>query len=131
MEVVATTLHGSFIMSSESVDRALESDAPLSAAVHQRDVAKEAAEAKSWHEAALVGRSVTINLPRSEVYAAWRDFKRFPQFMENVKSVTVSDDLRSHWSAGHTWKPSMEKQKREELYRLWKKAVTRSFDWTE
>jgi glycerol kinase len=41
------------------------------------------------------------------------------------------DDLRSQWSAGHTWKPSMEKQKREELYRLWKKAVTRSMDWVD
>ena len=41
------------------------------------------------------------------------------------------DDLRSQWSAGHTWKPNMEKQKREELYRLWKKAVTRSMDWVD
>ncbi len=40
-------------------------------------------------------------------------------------------DLRSQWSAGHTWKPNMEKQKREELYRLWKKAVTRSMDWVD
>jgi glycerol kinase len=41
------------------------------------------------------------------------------------------DDLRSHWSAGHIWKPNMEKRKREELYRLWKKAVTRSMDWVD
>jgi glycerol kinase len=41
------------------------------------------------------------------------------------------DDLRSQWSAGHTWKPNMEKRKREELYRLWKKAVTRSLDWVD
>jgi len=41
------------------------------------------------------------------------------------------DDLRSQWSAGHTWKPSMEKQKREEMYRLWKKAVTRSMNWVD
>jgi len=41
------------------------------------------------------------------------------------------DDLRSQWSAGHTWKPNMQKQKREELYRLWKKAVTRSMDWVD
>jgi len=84
-------------MSSESVDRALDSDAPLSAAVHQRDVAHEVAESKSWHEAALVGRSITVNKPRAEVYAAWRDFTRFPLFMENVKSVAVSDNRRSHW----------------------------------
>jgi glycerol kinase len=41
------------------------------------------------------------------------------------------DDLRSQWVAGHTWKPNMEKRKREELYRLWKKAVTRSMDWVD
>jgi glycerol kinase len=41
------------------------------------------------------------------------------------------DDLRSQWSAGHTWKPNMEKRRREELYRLWKKAVTRSMDWVD
>ena len=41
------------------------------------------------------------------------------------------DDLRSQWSAAHTWKPNMEKQKREELYRLWKKAVNRSMDWVD
>ena len=36
---------------------------------------------------ALIGRSVTINLPRQEVYARWRDFTRFPEFMDNVRSV--------------------------------------------
>jgi glycerol kinase len=41
------------------------------------------------------------------------------------------DDLRSQWSAGHTWKPKMEKRQRDELYRLWKKAVTRSMDWVD
>lgn len=41
------------------------------------------------------------------------------------------DDLRSQWAAGHTWKPSMEKHKREEFYRLWKRAVTRSMDWVD
>lgn len=41
------------------------------------------------------------------------------------------DDLRSHWSAEHIWKPNMEKRKREELYRLWKKAVSRSMDWLD
>ena len=41
------------------------------------------------------------------------------------------DDLRSQWSAGHTWKPNMENRKREELYRLWKKAVTRSMGWAD
>src|SRR3984957_15390209 len=42
-----------------------------------------------------------------------------------------TDDLRARWSVGHTWSPSFEKPKRAEMYRMWKKAVTRSFDWTE
>src|ERR1700712_2957476 len=84
-------------MSSESVERAQQSDAPPTAAVHQRDVAHEAAEARSWHQAALVGRTITVNRPRSEVYGFWRDFRNFPNFMEHVRSVSISDGQRSHW----------------------------------
>jgi glycerol kinase len=42
-----------------------------------------------------------------------------------------TEDLRAHWAADHTWKPRMDKTTRENLYRNWKKAVTRSFDWVE
>ena len=38
-------------------------------------------------------------------------------------------DLRANWAVDHTWKPNMQNGKREEMYGLWKKAVTRSFDW--
>ncbi|HST08936.1 MAG TPA: glycerol kinase GlpK [Terriglobales bacterium] len=41
------------------------------------------------------------------------------------------DDLRANWSADHTWHPNLDSDKREEMYRLWKKAVTRSFDWAD
>src|SRR5215471_1317752 len=41
------------------------------------------------------------------------------------------DDLRSQWSVDHTWRPRMEAKQREAMYGLWKKAVTRSFDWLE
>ena len=41
------------------------------------------------------------------------------------------DDLRSHWSVEKTWRPSMDEGAREELYRLWKKAVTCTFDWVD
>ena len=84
-------------MSDEHVERALESDAPLTAAVHQRDVAKEVAEERGWGEASLVGRTVTINRPREELYAFWRDFRNLALFMENVERVEVGDDRRSHW----------------------------------
>jgi glycerol kinase len=41
------------------------------------------------------------------------------------------DDLCANWSVDKTWKPAMDEAKRESMYKLWKKAVTRSFDWVE
>ncbi len=40
-----------------------------------------------------------------------------------------ADELRANWAVEHTWRPHMEEKMREESYRLWKKAVARSFDW--
>lgn len=37
---------------------------------------------------AVTGRTITINRPRSEIYAFWRDFSNLPHFMENVHSVS-------------------------------------------
>ena len=79
-------------------DKARDSDAPLTAAVHQRDVGQEAAEARGWSAAAVVGRTVTINRPRSEIYAFWRDFTNLARFLENVDSVTTDASGRSHWT---------------------------------
>ena len=45
----------------------------------------------------LVERTVTIARPRHELYAFWRDFRNLPLIMENVESVTVSDERCSHW----------------------------------
>ena len=39
--------------------------------------------------------------------------------------------LRSQWKAGKTWNPLLEAERREHLYRSWKKSVTRSFNWLE
>jgi glycerol kinase len=36
-----------------------------------------------------------------------------------------------HWHVGHTWAPQMAEATRKELYQSWKKAVTRSFNWTD
>jgi len=41
------------------------------------------------------------------------------------------DDLRANWSVDKTWKPSMSAEKRDRMYRMWKKAVTRTFEWVE
>ena len=45
----------------------------------------------------LIGRTVTINAPRQALYAFWRDFRNLPLFMENIESVQVYDERRSHW----------------------------------
>jgi len=50
------------------------------------------------YQEGLVGRTVSINKPREEIYRAWRDFTRFPQFMENVDSVEDLGDGRSRWT---------------------------------
>jgi glycerol kinase len=41
------------------------------------------------------------------------------------------DDLCANWSVEKTWNPNMQEEKRESTYRLWKKAVNRTFDWIE
>jgi len=38
-------------------------------------------------------------------------------------------DLRANWAVDHTWKPNLQNGKRDELYTLWKRAVSKSFDW--
>src|SRR5512147_13457 len=41
------------------------------------------------------------------------------------------EDLRTNWAKDKEWKPKMEKDEREKIYKGWKKAVTRTFDWVE
>ena len=41
------------------------------------------------------------------------------------------DDLRANWAVDRTWNPHMDEETRARLYQSWKKAVTRSFDWTD
>jgi glycerol kinase len=41
------------------------------------------------------------------------------------------EDLRENWVEDKRWQPNMEASARDEAYRFWKKAVTRTFDWAE
>ena len=41
------------------------------------------------------------------------------------------DELRANWAVDKTWQPAMEPVRRDRLFSGWKKAVTRSFDWTD
>ena len=46
-------------------------------------------------------------------------------FWENV------GDLHSNWVKDKEWQPEIDPQRREQEYKNWKKAVTRTFDWVE
>ena len=41
------------------------------------------------------------------------------------------DDLRINWGKDKEWEPKMDAETRAKLYKGWKKAVTRTFDWVE
>jgi uncharacterized membrane protein len=81
----------------EPISRTAHDDAPLSAAKSPNVLAANGQHLQAEKGDVLVGRSVTIDHPRQELYAFWRDFTRLPLFMHNIKSVAVIDAARSHW----------------------------------
>jgi glycerol kinase len=48
-----------------------------------------------------------------------------------VGFFSSTDALCGHWSAEKTWKPALGQARRDQMYKQWKKAVTRAFDWVE
>ena len=48
-----------------------------------------------------------------------------------VKFFSGLEELRANWAVSRSWKPKLDEPSREQLYRQWKKAVTRSLDWAE
>jgi uncharacterized membrane protein len=79
---------------SDPIAHTAHDDAPLSAAKHP---ARPEGEPNQAPGDVLVGRSVTIDRPREELYAFWRDFTNLPRFMENVRHVAIKDGTHSHW----------------------------------
>src|SRR5699024_6124394 len=41
------------------------------------------------------------------------------------------EDVVANWTEGERWQPKMAAAERERLYRNWKKAVTKTFDWVD
>src|SRR5512137_1100224 len=41
------------------------------------------------------------------------------------------EDLRANWGKDHEWDPQMATKQRDTLYKGWKKAVIRTFNWVE
>ena len=48
-----------------------------------------------------------------------------------VGFFTGTEELVANWVMDHRWEPKMDDSKRKHIYRFWKKAVARSFDWAE
>ena len=44
---------------------------------------------------------------------------------------TGTQDVIDNWQEGKRWTPAMDASEVERTYRLWKKAVTRTFDWVD
>src|SRR5687767_15841309 len=44
---------------------------------------------------------------------------------------STEEELRENWVEDKRWEPTMDSAKRDEYYKYWKRAVTRTFDWFE
>jgi uncharacterized membrane protein len=81
----------------ETLDVPPQDDAPA-AASKRSDAVDRATEGLIEPKGdSVVGRTVTINRPRAELFAYWRDFANLATFMDNVERVDVLDARRSHW----------------------------------
>jgi uncharacterized membrane protein len=81
----------------ETLEPAQQDDAPLAASKRSDAVDRATEELIEPKGDALIGRTVTINRPRAELFAYWRDFANLASFMDNVERVDVLDAKRSHW----------------------------------
>jgi uncharacterized membrane protein len=81
----------------DSISHTAHDDAPLSAAKSPKPESMEFSDLDARKGDKLIGRSVTIDRPKQELYAFWRRFENLPRFMHNIRSVEVSDSGGSHW----------------------------------
>lgn len=99
----------------------LKDSAPPTTAKKQEGIETGLADLGAPDDFTLVGKSVTINRPRDELFAYWRDFARLPSFMDNLERVDVVSDTRSHWvvkgPAGKTyeWDADITQEREGEL----------------
>ncbi len=62
------------------------------------DAPGRTAKQQSFGEYRVTGRSVTINRPREEIYAFWRDFRNLSKFMENIADAREVEPGISTWT---------------------------------
>ncbi|MCA1654241.1 MAG: SRPBCC family protein [Sphingomicrobium sp.] len=46
----------------------------------------------------IAAKTLLIGRPRAELYAVWKDYRRFPDFMENVEGIEPADEGASRWT---------------------------------
>lgn len=73
----------------------------------------------------VTGKTVTINKPRAELFAYWRDFANLAHFMENVVSIRPTGEDRAVWTikapAGQTVEVETEIiEERENEFIAWR-----------
>ena len=55
-----------------------------------------------------VSQSITVLKEPAELYRFWRDFRNLPRVMRHLKSVEVTGDNRSHWTASAPFGKTVE-----------------------
>ena len=108
------------------VVEAMEKDAHISLASLRVDGGMVANELLMQFQADILNREVVRPVIQETTalgaaYAAGLAVGFFPDLKQ----------LRANWAMDRKWEPSMQEGQRERLYRQWKKAVVRSFDWTD
>lgn len=84
-------------MSADTPNSEWPDEAPLTTSKHgdrARIAGEELIEPKGD---SLSGVTLTIDRPRADLFAFWRDFSNLARFMENVIDIEVLDARRSRW----------------------------------
>ena len=82
---------------------------------------------------AVAGRTITINKPRPQLYAFWRDFSNLPKFMQDVESVEEDSSGETCWKirapAGQlvTLRTEIVEDRKNELI-AWRSTETSDID---
>ena len=80
------------------------------------------------HYGVINAATVDLDKPSEE------DFTEVLSLIEDMKKKTnsaLAQRIIDNWAEAKRWSPSMDKTEVERLYRNWKKAVTRTFDWVD
>ncbi len=90
-------------LGSSFMGRAVTGNCPVNRAMG-RDTAREDRRASpvaslSAGSGTRVEQSIVVDSPPEELFRFWRNFTNLPRFMDNLESVTILDEDRSHWVA--------------------------------